>query len=867
VEVVTSPRTRADSFLVAATIAFAFLAASFPATNSDLWLHLASGRHVASGEWTIGRDPFSALTLGRYWVHHSWLFDLVAYRVFEAAGGATLVAIKAFGVALLAGIMVRIGLRSGAPVWLACLTTMFAILAMSPRLLVQPQCLSILLLAIGFEMASGRGRRWLPILLLYWVNVDAWFVLGLGLALTTRHRWTIALSVLACLINPHHVRAFSLPPELDPTVWNDPLRNNPYFAGFFASPWKLTGLASWAFPVLLGLGAISFVLNRRAIRDPRLAVWLPLAALACWQARLVPFFAAVAGPILAMNLGEALGPNALPRTGRRLALALAMFLTLLSWPGWLQSGSARDRALGWQIVPDASLARAAERFNGYGDPGAFTPNPETAHHLVWFAPRALGGVDSRLQLFTRLDPELRFDYAIATVNEVEAESSIDEVTGSQVIIDRRTPHPKFDAERSAFVRDGSLAPDLASLNEAAEWWNLAAHRQPPRNWEGDAAATYLRLFERVRGPERSPALPLLAIRASRSSLAASPRGDDVWVALARAYLFESRSSWVAVASSEFTLAKYLRHVQVVGALQQALIAYPDNAAAHELLAGAFGERRMIDLALRHRREQRRLTNRPELDEEIERLELALFDAENRFRVHTDELSGNPLQKARIARELGLGAVALDTLLKSHPDLYGIEGSRMLLDLLLQTGRLADARTFLDGLAERTFALDLFTLPGGVKNGSAWRYALPAFNWFDFCQRSAAGQYGPAEAALARLREQLSEVQSIALPNVRSAYLRTALSELSAASPVSRAVVHIERETWAANVNQTMFLASVRGDLHALSGLLNLERGAIVDAERDFARALERYAEHFGPSATHPGRPLAVRYRKALRNRP
>ncbi|MFO0805936.1 MAG: hypothetical protein U0791_22760 [Gemmataceae bacterium] len=176
-------KSRTDSLLVAATIAFAFLAASFAATNSDLWLHLATGRLIAAGDYSIGVDPFSYLTAGKRWVNHAWLFDLAAYEVFQYLGGAALVALKATGVALLAGILVRIGLRSGAPVWLACGSTLLAILAMSPRLLVQPQCVSLLFLALCFHLLNAGAVRWVPLLLAAWVNVDAWFILGLGMAL------------------------------------------------------------------------------------------------------------------------------------------------------------------------------------------------------------------------------------------------------------------------------------------------------------------------------------------------------------------------------------------------------------------------------------------------------------------------------------------------------------------------------------------------------------------------------------------------------------------------------------------------------------------------------------------------------------
>ena len=71
-------------------------------------------------------------------------------------------------------------------------------------------------------------------------------------------------------------------------------------------------------------------------------------------------------------------------------------------------------------------------------------------------------------------------------------------------------------------------------------------------------------------------------------IAAHPRADDAWLALARAYLLRGRGSWEATAGSNLSLLRYLQHVQVVAALSQTVARNPDSAAAHELLAGAFG---------------------------------------------------------------------------------------------------------------------------------------------------------------------------------------------------------------------------------------------------------------------------------------
>src|SRR5262245_38105483 len=50
--------SRVDLALAVLVLSLAFLAASFPARNSDLWFHLATGRRLAQGQYTFGTDPF-----------------------------------------------------------------------------------------------------------------------------------------------------------------------------------------------------------------------------------------------------------------------------------------------------------------------------------------------------------------------------------------------------------------------------------------------------------------------------------------------------------------------------------------------------------------------------------------------------------------------------------------------------------------------------------------------------------------------------------------------------------------------------------------------------------------------------------------
>src|SRR5207249_2766971 len=167
--------------------------------------------------------------------------------------------LKAVAVAALAGVMLRTSLRTGGAVWVAAGCTVLALLAMSPRLVLQLQCLSLLFLAVCLNLllVGGRAVRVVPVLIALWVNVDGWFLLGpllvalflIGERVGPREsarlpRWLLPACLLACLASPHHVRALTLPAELSPAVWSSALRDDPrpQFAGFFASPWRLAPL-------------------------------------------------------------------------------------------------------------------------------------------------------------------------------------------------------------------------------------------------------------------------------------------------------------------------------------------------------------------------------------------------------------------------------------------------------------------------------------------------------------------------------------------------------------------------------------------------------------------------------------------------
>jgi tetratricopeptide (TPR) repeat protein len=213
-----------DGLLVALVLLFAFLVASFAVYNSDFFRQLATGRLLAEGKYTFGADPFTWGSGDAYWVNHSWLFALLVYGIYRIPeiGGAAVVVCKALLVTALAEVLMRVGRRHGRPLWIPAACTALAVLALSPRLILTPTCVSYLFVGltlwllrhprqvrerqapspptplpqggegsnlsplsplggrgVGGEGGAGYRSFWLlPPLFGLWVNLDSYFLLG-----------------------------------------------------------------------------------------------------------------------------------------------------------------------------------------------------------------------------------------------------------------------------------------------------------------------------------------------------------------------------------------------------------------------------------------------------------------------------------------------------------------------------------------------------------------------------------------------------------------------------------------------------------------------------------------------------------------
>jgi tetratricopeptide (TPR) repeat protein len=161
------------------------------------------------------------------------------------------------------------------------------------------------------------------------------------------------------------------------------------------------GIAYW----LLVVGGIaSFALARFRLPWWRLLIWSGFFALSLFRSQAIPFFAIIAGPILALNLADSVARAAASwRVWLRLAntvlIVAGLCLAAGAWAGWFQPGAHGPRS--WTVEPDPVLMPAAGTIAQWGRQGklanhrGFHLTPDAANYFAWFCPEEKSFVDSR----------------------------------------------------------------------------------------------------------------------------------------------------------------------------------------------------------------------------------------------------------------------------------------------------------------------------------------------------------------------------------------------------------------------------------------------------------------------------------------
>jgi tetratricopeptide (TPR) repeat protein len=577
--------------------------------------------------------------------------------------------------------------RPGQPVFSGVVCAGLALVASAPRLLLQPTLVSFLFLAALMALLIRVPRRpgsWLfpglvAGLFWLWANCDQWFFVGPAVLLLytvgqyvradeEEHIPTLwkalGLGVVACMLNPHHVRVWTLPTELVGGPVGDAFRKDPEFAWMFRGAFDPGALDFagdrdnpanlYALLALIALTLIGFAVNYRRASAGLALAWAGAVVLALLHVRAVPFLALVSAPVAAVNLaaaGRRLAETPLSdgavrtlqalRAGGRGIVGLAgLLLIALTFPGWLHPQGYHARWK-WDLDPDPSQVRAAERLREWRESGALPPDarllnlqPGFASYAAWYAPGEKSFFDYRIGFhapeaaeyaalrrhLTHQDPRARHDdqfnprefltrYGITFAVCAHPNRGTNQVVLTNLWADETDPMAgpdwtlwdvqgravtlgwsrqrvipsaafdrlRFDPLKVAYVEPGLLpAPPVRPPTLPGDIWERFLAPPPPEPVEVEQAIVLLRyrqaLIDRAvtrhRGnlfalhllaqnrlmtpaaptwtaiqPDLAPlpippevtAVSLLAVRAARQAIAASPDHPDGYFYLAYAY--------------------------------------------------------------------------------------------------------------------------------------------------------------------------------------------------------------------------------------------------------------------------------------------------------------------------------------------
>ena len=155
--------------------------------DADTGWHIRNGEQIMAIHAIPRTDPFSYTKHGEPWYAWEWMYDVVIAAIHHVSGLNGVVLFTAAIVSVTFALLFRFVLRRSGNLAVAAFLTLLATTAAQVHMLARPHVLSWLLTLLWvenlcrFEDGERSALFWLPPLMLFWVNLHAGFILGLGL--------------------------------------------------------------------------------------------------------------------------------------------------------------------------------------------------------------------------------------------------------------------------------------------------------------------------------------------------------------------------------------------------------------------------------------------------------------------------------------------------------------------------------------------------------------------------------------------------------------------------------------------------------------------------------------------------------------
>ncbi len=314
--------------------------------DGDTGWHIVTGENIIKTIQVPFADPYSHTMPGTPWTAHEWLAEIVFAFFHNTMGMNGVVLFSALMVSLTFFFLYRFLLYRGVNLLMAAFMALTAAMASSLHWLARPHIFSLpltlaFIVIIELYQREGKNRLMLlPVLMAFWVNLHAGFILGLILIFLyaggnlllsmaniergVEHKkkfkalgLTGAAAVLATFINPHGPSILYFPFHLvgrkyimdNVLEWLSPNFHN-----------------NWTFEFMLLLFVVIFVISRKKPDIFEGGAALLLTHMSLYSARYIPLMAVIITPMAAVRAGDIFGrlegdtpgPNIFMRLLRRL---------------------------------------------------------------------------------------------------------------------------------------------------------------------------------------------------------------------------------------------------------------------------------------------------------------------------------------------------------------------------------------------------------------------------------------------------------------------------------------------------------------------------------------------------------------------
>ncbi|MBU2541394.1 MAG: tetratricopeptide repeat protein [Candidatus Omnitrophica bacterium] len=172
----------ATSALSIILVLFVIVQATSGIFDTDIWLHLRTGKEIIKDMRVSGSDPYSFTLSGKRWINHEWLFQVAVYLMYKYFDISGLIFLQTLFVALAFLVLFLIGFKDNQHMITTVLLSILVIFATYTRFNLRPDILSLLFFSIFLhQLKFNKGTNVIYILIFWqflWVNSHGYFFLG-----------------------------------------------------------------------------------------------------------------------------------------------------------------------------------------------------------------------------------------------------------------------------------------------------------------------------------------------------------------------------------------------------------------------------------------------------------------------------------------------------------------------------------------------------------------------------------------------------------------------------------------------------------------------------------------------------------------